>query len=242
MTTDPSPSALAVLEARLGHTFSDRALLARALTHPSYVQQHPEAGPHNQRLEFLGDAILNMVLAEQLFHAFPARREGVLTRNRAILARGAELAAIARELDLPAHLRLGEGEEHNGGRERDSILEDAFEAVIAAVYLDSDYATVRDRLLGWYGDPDHRVRARSDTHNPKGRLQELVQPLLGNAAIRYAMVGEAGPDHRKQFTVELRIGDQPWATGSGFSKKDAEEAAAAQALERWLEERGTAPA
>lgn len=227
-------SHLAALEERLGHRFADPGLLERALTHPSYTKQSDQAHQNNQRLEFLGDAVLGMVLAEQLFHEMPAKREGVLTRYRSILVNGVQLAALARELDLMPYLLLSEGERQAGGEQgRDSILEDALEAIVGAIYLDSGLEPARDCILGWYGKLSERLDSSVEDHNPKGQLQEQLQPLFGNECIEYRMVDSSGPDHNKSFVVEVRVSGEVWGSGTGSSKKEAEEMAARQALERW---------
>src|SRR3990167_823100 len=139
---------LASLQRRLGHAFRDPALLKCALTHTSYLQDHPEAGPPNQRLEFLGDAVLQLVLSEALFQQYPDDREGALSKRRSTLSKGRFLSRLAHDLGLHAVLQLGQSEEQTGGHERASILEDALEALVGAIYLDSDYATVRRVVLG----------------------------------------------------------------------------------------------
>jgi ribonuclease-3 len=218
------------LEERIGYTFADKDLLARALTHPSYLQGNDSTG-HNQRLEFLGDAVLGLVLAEALFAELPAEREGTLTRFRSMLAKGNQLALIAREIDLGAALRMGDAEDSMGVRERPSILEDALEAVIGAVYRDGGLENARKVVLHLYGPLAKRLDFQMEAHNPKGRLQEIHQPTLGNQAIEYRLVEESGPDHCKHFTVEVWIGGTCRGRGSGNSKKLAEEAAAMEALE-----------
>ncbi len=225
-----SPDGLDALQERIGYRFKDAALFRRALTHPSYLQQCPDADGHNQRLEFLGDAVLGLILAEHLWETYPEEREGTLTRHRAALARGDRLAEVARAVTLPAHLRLSDAETANDGRNRQSILEDALEAVIGAVYLDGGYPAARDAVLRWYGDIGTHLAATASDHNPKGRLQELIQPEFGNDAIRYEVTDESGPDHRKAFTVSVRVNGEIRGTGRGASKKEAEEAAAREAL------------
>lgn len=233
---DPGPDSegFEALENKLGYRFSDPALLLRALTHPSHTQQSDTSNFHNQRLEFLGDAVLGMILAEQLFDRMPAEREGVLTRYRSILVNGSQLAGLARELGLNTFVRLSDSERLAGGEQgRDSILEDAFEAVIGAIYLDSDLEKTRDCVLRWYGDLHERLSLSLRDHNPKGQLQELLQPHFGNECIEYIVVNSHGPDHNKTFEVEVRVADEVWGGGSGSSKKEAEEVAAREALERW---------
>ncbi len=222
----------APLEAQLGHSFSNRALLERALTHPSYSQQPGVSIKNNQRLEFLGDAVLGMILAERLYETLPAEREGVLTQYRSMLAKGEHLAQMARDRGIPVFLRLSDAEVRNNGRDRNSILEDALEAVIGAIYLDSDFPTVREVVLHWYGDIESLLEATLNYHNPKGRLQELVQPSLGNDSIVYELIDEWGPAHLKHFKVAVSIGGKPAGTGEGSSKKEAEEQAARVALKQ----------
>jgi ribonuclease-3 len=225
-----SDHTLAQLEARLGHRFRDHALLLEALTHPSYLQDNSEAGAHNQRLEFLGDSVLHFVLTDALYREFPAEREGVLSRRRAALSKGEFLSRLARDLCLEAGLRLGQSEDDAGGRNRDSILEDALEAVIGAIYLDSDLATAQRVVLGWYGPLAARLALTEDAENPKGRLQELVQPAHGNSALRYETVAATGPRHAREYEVAVFLQERRLGTGKGSSKKAAEEAAARAAL------------
>lgn len=229
-------AALEALQERIGYQFRNPALLHTALTHPSRVQAEPAAGPHNQRLEFLGDAILAAILTEALYRDFPEEREGRLSRNRSILVRGASLATLARELDLVPALLTGEGEFTDDPQAFESMAEDALEALAGAIYLDSDWRTVHRTVLHWFGDLRGRLEAAEAGHNPKGRLQELVQPRLGNQAICYELVERSGPDHGLSFTVQVLIEGQPVGQGSGRSKKLAEEAAARAALESLAEQ------
>lgn len=218
------------LENRLGYRFSNRELLLRALTHTSWSRDHPGEGFHNQRLEFLGDAILGALLADWLFALLPDQREGRLTRSRSVLARGATLADLARRFDLSEFLRMGVSERNAGAALRDSILEDALEAIAGAIYLDAGWDQVREVVRNWYGDVGELLERVLDEHNPKGRLQELVQPRLGNDAIRYRLIDDEGPDHAKTFVAAVEIAGQVVGTGSGNSKKEAEESAAHDAL------------
>ena len=219
------------LQQRLGYTFRDPQLILRAVTHPSYLQEHPLAGENNQRLEFLGDAVLQLVLTENLFQLYPHEREGDLSRRRSALAKGAFLAQLGRDLGLDACLRLGVSELATGGQNRASNLEDACEALFGAIYLDSDWPTVRRVLLAIFGDLPARLDAVGDLHNPKGRLQELVQPKHGNQAVRYEVIRTEGGDHERRYFVEVYFHDKPLGQGSGSSKKLAEEAAARVALD-----------
>jgi ribonuclease-3 len=226
---DPTDN-LAQLEERLGHRFARRELLIEALTHSSYLQEDSAAGPHNQRLEFLGDSVLQFILTDALYREFTTDREGVLSRRRAVLSKGGFLTQMARDLGLDACLRLNRSEEEAGGRNRASILEDAFEAVIGAVYLDSDLATTQRLVLGWYGPLKQRLAVSEDAENPKGRLQELVQPEHGNNALVYKVSLTGGPKHARVYEVEVYLNEKLLGSGGGSSKKAAEEAAARVAL------------
>lgn len=222
-------AALENLGRRLGYVFRDATLLDRAVTHPSLLQDQP-AAESNQRLEFLGDAVLQLILTEALFELFPAVREGQLSRHRASLTNGVFLAQLAREIGLDGCLRLGASEEATGGRARAAALEDAFEALVGAIHLDSDPATVRRVVLALYGDLSARLAAVGDADNPKGRLQELIQPIHGNDALRYEVIGTDGADHAKAFEVAVFLRDRRLGCGRGSSKKLAEEGAAREAL------------
>lgn len=223
-------AALDHLQERLAYRFRSRPLLERALTHRSYLPEHPETAESNQRLEFLGDAVLQLVLTETLFGLFPHEREGTLSKRRAALTKGACLVGLARELQLDCCLQLGSSEEATGGRQRASALEDAFEALIGAMYLDSDLSTVRQALLALYGDLPARLAATEQEENPKGQLQELIQPTYGNQALRYDVIAVEGEDHARAFEVAVLLNGQRLGSGRGPSKKFAEEAAARSAL------------
>lgn len=218
------------LQIRIDHTFRNRSLLERAVTHPSLLQDRQDIAESNQRLEFLGDAVLQLVLTEILFELYPGDREGVLSKRRAALANGVFLARLAREIGLDRCLRLGTSEESTGGRSRASSLEDAFEALIGAIYLDSTLTDVRRVVLGIYGHLPDRLASVEDVGNPKGRLQELVQPLHGNNALRYEVIRIEGEDHAREYEVAVHVLDRTLGTGRGTSKKLAEEAAARAAL------------
>jgi ribonuclease-3 len=221
---------ISVLEDRIAYTFADKELLQRSLTHPSFKTPKGKC-PHNQRLEFLGDAVLGMVLAEALFNDLPDEREGVLTRYRSMLAKGQQLHTLAQELELGKFLHLGEAEAAQGGRERASILEDALEALIGAIYLDGGLDAARESVRHLYGSLSSRVQSQLGLHNPKGKLQELYQPTLGNDSIEYRLIESTGPDHLKEFTVEVWIDGTCRGRGTGNSKKNAEEEAARAALD-----------
>jgi len=219
------------LERKLNYRFRDRGLLSEALNHSSYANEHRNARVNsNERLEFLGDSVLGFVTAEFLFLEHPDLPEGDLTRIRAALVCEQSLFEVAQELELGKCLKLGKGEEAGGGRYRQSILADAVEAVFAAVYLDSDMASISaiiHRVLLDRADA-HVVEERRDY---KTALQELVQREEGRK-LTYHMVGESGPDHNKTFTFEVLIDGVSAGQGSGHSKKEAEQFAARDALQK----------
>ncbi len=208
-----------------GHAFRDPALLAQALTHRS------AGSPHNERLEFLGDALVNQFVAEALYRYWPKADEGALTRARAELVRESALASIARQLDLGPRLVLGPGEMKTGGHRRDSILADAVEALVAAIYLDSDFATCRDVVLPWFAGmiealpPPNKVGKDAKT-----RLQEWLQGR-GKPLPLYAVVEEGGEDHARIFRASCTLDEPPVRTeGEGSSRRAAEQQAADAAL------------
>jgi len=245
------------LEELLGHKFHKQEWLERALTHSSWLAENPApklddsqaesltppgeqlatiANEDNEKLEFLGDAVLTLVVSESLLAGFPAWREGQLSKARASLVNAGALAEAARRLGLGAHLRLGRGEEKTGGREKPSILADAYEAVVAAVFLDGGldaaHAFVERSLLGagvlgqmdQLGEPDH-----------KSRLQEMIQ-ARGWPSPDYRVIAETGPDHRKVFEVEVRVAGRASAIGTGLNKKEAEQAAARGVIAQLLQD------
>ena len=217
------------LEARLGYKFSNIFLLLGALSHSSYANEHYHDGlKSNERLEFLGDSILGMVVAEYLYRNFPDRPEGELTRMRADMVCETALAAIARTLNLGSHLLLGKGEEAFGGRERPSILADAVESVIAASYLDGGMDAARG-IINRFVLSDVPV-TRMHNVDYKTALQERVQQKK-NQVLSYRPLGEQGPDHHKEFMVEVLLNGKVAGTGSGTSKKRAEQAAAKAAMQ-----------
>ena len=229
------PEPLVALQDRIGYRFRNPALLLEALTHGSFLQENPEAGAHNQRLEFLGDAVLHFVITDSLYRESTTEREGVLSRRRAILSKGEFLTKLARDLGLDACIRLNKSEEDAGGRDRASILEDAFEGLVGAIYLDSDLPTTSAVVLRWYGPLADRVLPAEEAENPKGRLQELVQPVHGNLALRYEVSDTTGPRHAREYEVSVYLKDEKLGDGRGSSKKTAEEAAARAALDAMRE-------
>lgn len=223
-------SDLAALEERIGYAFREKALLLRALTHRSWMQDNPQAPGNNQRLEFLGDSVLQLVLTEALYSLYPEDREGELTKRRSVLGKGAFLARLSREIGLDAFLRLGSNEEASGGRSRDAALEDAFEALVGAIYLDGGLENARRAVLPVYGDLAARLSLMEADANPKGRLQEIVQPKHGNQALRYEVTSAEGADHERSYEVAVYLLDRMVGSGRGLSKKLAEEEAAKAAL------------
>jgi len=229
-SAEPSDPSLEALQERLNYKFRKKNLLEEALTHPSFAQQERHRVPHNQRLEFLGDAVLSLILAERLFHDLPGEREGELARARSALGKGELLATLSRKLGLPACLRLAKGDVAAGGREWMSSQEDAFEALIGAVYLDSDFPTARGVVLQWFGDLDELRAELLSGDNPKGRLQEWLAQRGLSQAHNYRLRETTGPDHAKVFQVEFVARDEVLGEGTGRSKKEAEEQAARTAL------------
>jgi ribonuclease-3 len=221
---------LDALQVRIGYRFRDPTLLERALTHSSWLQDNPAAPGSNQRLEFLGDSVLELILTEALFQLYPDDREGQLSKRRAVLGGGAFLSRLAREIRIDECLRLGANEEATGGRGRDAALEDAFEALVGAVNLDGGLECARRTVLGIYGNLSDRLAPREGSANPKGRLQEIVQPLHGNVAIRYEVIATEGADHQRSYEVAVFLLERRLGSGRGSSKKAAEEEAAKAAL------------
>lgn len=218
------------LEKKIGYTFSDRELLRTALTHSSYANENRREGAVcNERLEFLGDAVLGMITAQYLYKRFPDMPEGRMTRLRAELVCEKSLNGVACSLGLGDMLLLGRGEEKNGGRTRPSILADATEAVIAALSLDGGLAEARRFITRNILEPFEAGEGLPDV-DYKTALQELVQ-RKSDQLLEYVPVSESGPDHDKRFTVQAVLNGQPLSTGEGHSKKDAEQAAAKNALE-----------
>jgi ribonuclease-3 len=223
------------LEEKLGYQFRDRRLLENALTHSSFANEHHMgAVGSNERLEFLGDSVLGMVVADDLFHRYSRLPEGDLTRLRAQLVCEASLARVARELELGSYLCLGKGDESTGGRERPSIIADAVEAVLAAVYLDSGSIREPRRIIRKF-ILEHMEEAREASRDHKTHLQELVQRRSGQV-LSYHLIGQSGPDHNKSFEMEVRLNGETVGTGTGRSKKEAEQMAARAAIAKLEEE------
>lgn len=224
--------SLTTLAARIGHVFARPELLAEAITHPSFANEHPDNGPDNQRLEFLGDAVLQLIITDALYALFPEAQEGALSRHRSVLTKGRCLTQLALELGLDHALRLGGSEATTGGATRPSNLEDAFEALVGALYLDAGLETTRALILASYGPLEPRLASGLASDNPKGRLQERIQARAEKPPLRYETAHISGADHEREFASRLWLGDELIAEGRGTSKKQAEEAAARAALEK----------
>ena len=220
------------LEKKLNYTFRDPALLSEALNHSSYANEHRSAGLNsNERLEFLGDSVLGFVTAEFLFVQHPDLPEGDLTRIRAALVCEQSLYEVAQKLGLGKYLKLGRGEEAGGGRERTSILADATEAVFAAVYLDGGIGAASALIHRVLLDAEREEVVEERRRDYKTALQELVQ-RQADQVLTYRMIGEEGPDHDKTFLAEVLLNGTQVGTGSGHSKKEAEQSAAKAALRK----------
>jgi len=230
-TTAPETGAAgAALCRKLSYTFRDPQLLVMALTHSSFANESRAKGmPCNERLEFLGDAILNMLTAEYLFTHFPHLPEGELTKTRAALVCEQSLYTLAEQIGLGGAMLLGKGEDANGGRQRPSILADAMEALIAALYLDGGEKVVRSFVIPFLERKTERLKTGQGFKDYKTTLQEIVQKSK-QETLSYVLTGEAGPDHDKRFQVTLYLNSNPVAVGVGKSKKEAEQQAAAAAL------------
>lgn len=212
-------------EAIIGYNFKNKELLKTALTHSSYANENKL--PHdNERLEFLGDSVLGFVTAEYLFAEFKSRPEGELTKLRAAVVCEKSLFKFAEKISLGEHIFMGRGEEHSGGRNRPSIVSDAFEAVIAAMYLDGGIDAVRPYILGFIKDAVKREASFKDN---KSLLQEEIQKNKGSTIV-YEEIGESGPDHEKVFSFVVKLNGEIIGKGEGKSKKEAEQAAAGNAL------------
>lgn len=229
------------IEERIGYKFRNPLLLAEALTHPSVAHETQRKHFDNQRLEFLGDAVLQLVITEQLYGHFEDKPEGDLTKLRSRLVSRETLNKYARAIDLGKFLMMGRGEEASGGRERASTLADAFEALVGAIYLDSDLKTARKFILAQAKGELKEIDQAPTDINPKGNLQELLQAISPVSPI-YETVSESGPEHEKTFVVKAMWEGKELGRGTGRSKKQAETAAAEEALElkRW--ESATTPA
>jgi ribonuclease-3 len=224
---DESPAALVQ---RLELPFKNLLLLTRALTHRSYINEHPEALEDNERLEFLGDAVLDFVAGAWLYNHFPEMAEGELTRMRSALVCTEQLAEFARTLDLGAAMRLGHGEEQAGGRQRDVLLCATFEALVGALYLQNDISVIQRFIHPMMDKVSEQFLLRSDLQDPKSRLQEWSQgQKLGIP--KYITLQASGPDHDRLFEIEVHISGKAYGRGAGRNKQTAERLAAQASLE-----------
>ena len=218
--------SLEALQEYLGYSFKNKELLKQALIHPSITFSKNNSLTNNQRLEFLGDSVLNFILADAIFKLYPIEREGILARNRSMLAQGSCLVHLANQFELERFIQI----ETNTQLIPPSALEDALEAIIGAIYLDSDFLTVREIVKNWYADMKERINSMLDTYNPKGTLQEAVKKVSPDNIIDYTVVNTAGPAHDRKFEIQVTINQKVFGRGTGSSKKEAEQEAAQIAL------------
>ena len=217
------------LEEYLGYTFKNKKLLQNALAHSSYANEVRGGVTSNERLEFLGDSVLSIIVSSYIYENFKKMPEGELTRLRSSLVCEKTLCGFSRQINLGEFLLLGKGERKNGGADRDSILADAFEAVLAAIYLDGGIKPAREFVMRFVLNELESYDVKADFKDYKTLLQEIVQ-RNPEESVRYILTGESGPDHDKLFTVEVLLNSNTIGKGTGKSKKDAEEMAAKQAL------------
>lgn len=218
------------LEARIHYHFLQPKLLIEAVTHPSVPYESKQPQRHNQRLEYLGDAVLQLILTEALYERFPEEDEGLLTKLRTRLVQARALARVARQIDLGRDLLIGKGEESNGGRQRDSTLADALEAVLGAIYLDGGLEAARTFVLAFWEEELAILMQEPVEQNPKGKLQEILQETSKQAPA-YQIVASDGPDHARNFKAIVTWNGMELGHGSGLSKKEAQTAAAQNALD-----------
>ncbi len=231
--SDVDEHALDAFASRLGHRFGDMSLLVQAVTHRSWCAEHPGT-PSNERLEFLGDSVLGVIVTDHLYRTNPTLPEGQLAKARAGVVSAVALAGVAAELGLGDVVRLGRGEDTSGGRSKPSILSDAIEAVIAALWLDGGMQVTQPIVVGLLADRMAQAAAGPGGGDFKTRLQEQASRMADE--LPHYQLTETGPDHAKQFTATVRIAGRQWGVGSGRSKKEAEQAAAASAWDQIMVE------
>ena len=230
------PLPIEILEERIGYEFKNKELAVRAMTHSSYSNENRDSSGCNERLEFFGDSILSLVVSEYLFGNYKSKQEGELTRIRASLVCETALAGYAEKIGLGEFLYLGRGEDRGDGRHRKSIISDAYEALIAAVYIDDEStggdgkSAVARFILPYVKEELEHLGDATDYFDYKTLLQQVIQQVEGEL-LEYVVTGEAGPDHAKIFTVEARLNSNVIGHGQGRSKRAAEQAAAKEALE-----------
>lgn len=220
------------LEEQIGYRFNDTALLRESMTHKSFSNEQPGRNvPHNERLEFLGDAVLDLVVSDVIFRTFETFAEGELTRIRSEVVSEKGLSAIGRQLDVGGCLQLGRGEERSGGRNKSSLVADGLEALLGAVFCDGGFESARLVIEALFAGPIDRSARQKTGVDHKTRLQEVLQARQGQTPV-YVLVLAEGPDHQRTYTVEVRFDGAPIGCGRGRTKKAAEQEAARQALER----------
>lgn len=221
---------LSNFESTIGYTFNDKSLLSLALTHPSLSleSEHPEV--NYQRLEFLGDAVLTLILANHLYRRYPEDREGILTSLLSALTKGSFLVKVAKQLELQNFVKLSKAEIKHRGHLRPSTLEDALEAIAGAIFIDSNFGTTESVIMKWYEALNINPRELLLAYNPKGQLQEFIYKYKPETRVRYSVVEEVGPDHNKLFTVAIIMNNKIVATAMANSKKIAAQNAAKEAL------------
>lgn len=233
--TSPSATALSELQDRLGYRFEREDLLQQALTHKSFAHESGH-DVHNESMEFLGDAVLGFVVTDFIYHGFPALTEGRKSKIKAFLVSASTLSGLALALEIPHYLRLGKGEEKTGGRKKKALSANALEAVVAAIYLDSGVDAVRGFLEPLYQPLIEEIHeGRAIVEDPKTALQEFLQARNLEPA-QYLVTAESGPEHRKTFHVDLKVGNRKLSDASGTTKKKAELLAAQEALTVLIEE------
>lgn len=223
------------LEKAIGVTFDDKDLLALAFVHKSFVNEHPEQERYNERLEFLGDAVLELAVTDFLYHKYPGEPEGKLTNWRSALVKGKNLAKVARTLKLGDFLLLSRGENQSGGREKNYILANTIEALIGAIYLDKGYDEANKFIMSHIASFLEEIIEKGLHIDAKSRVQEMAQDKL-NITPRYELISESGPDHDKTFVMGIHFGKELAGQGTGPSKQESEQAAAHDALEKrgWI--------
>jgi len=222
---------LAALQNTLGVSFKDPSLLEQAMVHSSYINESPSIATSNERLEFLGDAVLGFIIARELYQRLPQSTEGEMTELRSSLVRGDALSRMAKAINLGDYLYLGKGEEASGGRRKSANLAGAMEAVIAAIFLDQGFNVTRDFILRLMAKELKKALSQGIEPDYKSQLQELIQARYQQTPT-YQLIEAVGPDHDRRFSVEVSVGDTVLGTGSGKSKKSAEIEAARSALDQ----------
>lgn len=227
-----SKKDFSALEDHLGYNFKNKKFLIEALTHRSFYHENPgKAESYNERLEFLGDSVLGFVIVEYLFLSDRRLSESVMAKTKSYLVKESILSEIAGLISLGKYLRLGKGEEATGGRTKKSLLADAVEAILGAVYLDGGYESARELILRLFNEKIETIMSSGEFHDFKTELQEKTQMRFGTVP-EYMMIKQEGEEHRKTFTVEVRIEGEEYGTGCGKSKKEAETLAAREALKK----------